>query len=94
MLSSVLLMWLRQHLPAGADAAASEGLGALLQSTTSASADGAFKGRFVGISDTAFQRVLLLTAAVSMLSLWWLPRLRELSPHDAASEPINAPSVH
>ncbi len=92
-LSSLLLMWLRQHLPVGAEAAASEGLGALLKSSTSASADGVtnttFKGRFVGISDTAFQHVMLLTAAVSMLSLWWLPRLPELSAHDAANDPVH-----
>jgi EmrB/QacA subfamily drug resistance transporter len=85
-LSSVLLMWLRQHLPAGAEGAASEGLGELLKSSTSASADGAFKGRFVGISDTAFQYVMLLTAAVSMLSLWWLPRLPELETEDSSHE--------
>jgi EmrB/QacA subfamily drug resistance transporter len=87
-LSSVLLMWLRQHLPAGAEGAASEGLGELLKSSTSASADGAFKGRFVGMSDTAFHYVMLLTAAVSMLSLWWLPRLPELSAQDAANESV------
>jgi EmrB/QacA subfamily drug resistance transporter len=85
-LSSVLLMWLRQHLPAGAEGAASEGLGELLKSSTSASADGAFKGRFVGISDTAFQYVMLLTSAVSMLSLWWLPRLPELETEDSSHE--------
>lgn len=83
-LSSVLLIWLRLHLPAGAVMADADGLGALLKSSTSASAGGAFKGRFVGISDTAFQYVMLLTAAVSMLSLWCLPRLPELSAHDAA----------
>jgi EmrB/QacA subfamily drug resistance transporter len=87
-LSSVLLMWLRQHLPAGADAAASEGLGALLKSSASSSADGSFKGRFVGISDTAFHYVMLLTVAVAMLSLWWLPRLPELSAHDATNESV------
>jgi EmrB/QacA subfamily drug resistance transporter len=96
-LSSVLLMWLRQHLPAGADAAASEGLGALLKSSTSASADGitktTFKGGFVGISDTAFQYVMLLTAAVSMLSLWWLPRLPDLGAHDGANDPVHVPTA-
>jgi hypothetical protein len=84
-LSSVLLMWLRQHLPAGAVMADAEGLGALLKSSTAASAVGSSKG----VDDTAFQYVMLLTAAVSMLSLWWLPRLPELSAHDATHESVN-----
>jgi EmrB/QacA subfamily drug resistance transporter len=86
-LSSVLLMWLRQHLPAGAEGAASEGLGALLKST--APGDGVAQGAFKDVDDTAFRYVMLLTAAVSMLSLWWLPRLPELSAHDAANDSVN-----
>ena len=88
-LSSVLLIWLRQHLPAGADAAASEGLGALLKSATATSAEVTIEGSFRGVDDTAFQYVMVLTAAVSMLSLWCLPRLPELSAHDAANDPVN-----
>ncbi len=77
-LSSVLLMWLREHLPAGAEAASSEGLGALLKSATAPAKDGVFKG----VDDTAFQYVMLLTAAVSLLALWWVPRLPELTSED------------
>jgi EmrB/QacA subfamily drug resistance transporter len=78
LLSSVLLMWLRQHLPAGAEAASSEGLGALLKSAAGSPKDGVFKG----VDDTAFQYVMLLTAAVSLLALWWVPRLPELVCED------------
>jgi EmrB/QacA subfamily drug resistance transporter len=85
-LSSVLLMWLRKHLPAGAEAASSEGLGALLKSATGSPANGVFKG----VDDTAFQYVMLLTAAVSLLALWWVPRLPELASEDV---PVKAVST-
>ena len=84
LLSSLLLMWLRAHtqvdLPAGAQAAAAEGLGALLKS-----ADG---GSFKAVDDAAFQYVVLLTAAVSMLALWWVRRLPELAPEPGAVEAV------
>jgi EmrB/QacA subfamily drug resistance transporter len=88
-LSSLLLMWLRQYLPAGVDGGASEGLGALLKSSAPASSGGMVQSAFRGVDDTAFQYVMLLTAAVAMLSLWWLPRLPELSAHDPAGESAN-----
>ncbi len=84
-LSSVLLMWLRDHLPSGAEAVSAEGLGALLKSAAASSASG---GAFKGVDDTAFQYVILLTAAVALLALWWVPRLPELTPEDAAVEAV------
>jgi len=85
-LSSVLLVWLRQHLPAAADGAVSEGLGALLKSAASTAMDGAapggVKAAVKGVNDSAFQYVMMLTAAVSLVSLWWLPRLPELGAQD------------
>ena len=86
-LSSLLLMWLRAHLPldvsanvpAGAEGA-TEGLGALLKSAS----DGGFKA----VDDAAFRYVVLITAAVSLLALWWVRRLPELAPEVTAVEAV------
>jgi EmrB/QacA subfamily drug resistance transporter len=85
-LSSMLLMWLRQYLPADAIGAQAEGLGALLKSANSSAVGGVFKG----VDDTAFHYVLLITASVASLAWWWLPRLPELSMNEAAANPTSS----
>ena len=81
-LSSVVLLLLREHLPAGVTSLDGEGLGQLLD----ASRDGQAAG-----SDAAFRWVMWLSAAVSMTSLWLVTRLPDLQLHDApgaANEPV------
>ena len=73
-LSSVVLSLLRDHLPAGVGSLDGEGLGRLL--------DASRAGHGLG-TDTAFQRVMWLSAGVSMLSLWLVTRLPDLQLHDA-----------
>ena len=75
-LSSVLLVLLRQHLPPGTHALDGEGLGRLL--------DAARTGRAGGVAgDAAFRQVMRLSAVVSLLSLWFVTRLPDLRLHDA-----------
>ena len=93
-LSSVLLIWMRQHLPVGALMTDAADLGALLKSASAAAGDGVLQRPFKGVDDAAFQYVMLLTAAVSVLSLWWLPRLPELSADDVPAKPVSVPTVH
>ena len=88
-LSSVLLMWLREYLPAGMTAP-TDGLGELLKSAAVSASAGAGKGAFKGVNDTAFQYVMFLTAAVSLLALWWVPRLPELAAEDAGATVVGA----
>ena len=77
-LSSVVLLLLREHLPAGVAALGAgpldgEGLGRLLDAARAGHA----------VSDAAFQQVMRLSAGVSMLSLWFVTRLPDLRLHDA-----------
>ena len=88
-LSSVLLMWLREYLPAGMTAP-TDGLGELLKSAAVSASAGAGKGAFKSVNDTAFQYVMFLTAAVSLLALWWVPRLPELAAEDAGATVVGA----
>jgi len=74
-LSSVVLLLLREHLPAGAGSLNGEGLGQLL--------DAARAGQAGSVGDAAFRHVLQLSAAVSLLSLWFVTRLPNLRLHDA-----------
>lgn len=77
-LSSVVLLLLRDHLPPGVTSLDSGGLGQLL--------DRAGSGKLgAGVVDLAFQRVMLLSAGISMLSLWFVTRLPDLRLHDAAT---------
>lgn len=73
-LSSVVLLLLREHLPAGVTSLDGEGLGQML--------DASRGGHALG-SDAAFQQVMWLSAAVSMASLWLVTRLPDLQLHDA-----------
>ena len=73
-LSSVVLLLLRDHLPAGVTSLDGEGLGQML--------DASRGGHALG-SDAAFQKVMWLSAAVSMVSLWLVTRLPDLQLHDA-----------
>ena len=75
-LSSVVLLLLRGHLPAGVSSLDGEGLGKLL--------DAARGGHALG-SDAAFKQVMWLSAAVSTVSLWLVTRLPDLQVHDAPS---------
>lgn len=77
-LSSVVLLLLRDHLPAGMTSLAGEGLGRLLDRVGSGQAG-------AGVDDRAFQHVMLIAAGVSMLSLWFVTRLPDLRLHDAGS---------
>ena len=81
-LSSVVLLQLRGHLPAGVTSPGrsgldGEGLGRLL--------DAAHAGHAGGIGDAAFQQVMRLSAVVSMLSLWFVTRMPDLQLHDASA---------
>jgi len=77
-LSSVVLLLLRDHLPPGVTSLDSGGLGQLL--------DRAGSGKLgAGVVDLAFQRVMLLSAGISMLSLWFVTWLPDLRLHDAAT---------
>jgi MFS family permease len=74
-LSSVVLLLLKSHLPAGVHSLDGEGLGRLLDATRG--------GHAVSASDSAFQQVMRLSAVVSMLSLWLVTRMPDLQVHDA-----------
>lgn len=76
-LSSVVLLLLKSHLPAGVTSLDGEGLGRLL--------DAAHDGRGNGASDVAFRQVMWLSAGVSAVSLWLVTRLPDLRLHDAAA---------
>ena len=81
-LSSVVLLLLRDHLPAGVQSLDGEGLGALLDASRSGHASAA-------LSDGAFRSAMLLSAAVSLSSLWfvtWLPNLRLLDAPAAVKD--------
>jgi EmrB/QacA subfamily drug resistance transporter len=73
-LSSVVLLQLRGHLPAGVTSLDGEGLGQLLDASRGGQAAG---------SDAAFAQVMWLAAAMSMPSLWFVRRLPDLRLHDA-----------
>jgi MFS family permease len=74
-LSSVVLLLLREHLPAGIESLDAEGLGQLI--------DASRAGHGAPASDVAFQRVMWLSAGISVLSLWFAARLPDLRLHDA-----------
>jgi EmrB/QacA subfamily drug resistance transporter len=75
--SVVLLLLLREHLPAGVQSLDAEGLGALLDASRS--------GHSVAASDGAFRKVMLLSGLVSLGSLWFVTRLPDLRLHDASA---------
>jgi EmrB/QacA subfamily drug resistance transporter len=79
-MSSVVLLLLRAHLPAGVASAGGgldgDGLGRLLD---------AARGTGAGISDAPFRQVMWLGAGVSLVSLWLVARLPDLRLHDAPS---------
>ncbi len=74
-LSSVALLLLREHLPPGARSLDGAGLGQLLDAARAGQAGGA-------IGDAAFRQVMRLSAAVSLLSLWFVTWLPDLRLHD------------
>jgi EmrB/QacA subfamily drug resistance transporter len=74
-LSSVLLLLLQAHLPAGVSGLGAEGLGGLI--------DAARGGAGGGIGDAAFRQVMWLGAAVSAVSIGFVMRMPDLSLHDA-----------
>ena len=79
-LSSVVLLLLRGQLPPGVDALDGEGLGRLLDAARSGS------GQVDAmLGDTAFRQVLRLSAALSLVSLWFVSRLPDLRLHDTPS---------
>jgi len=78
-LSSVTLLLLRAHLPAGVNSLDGEGLGQLIDA-----ARGGLAG--AGASDAAFRSVMRLSALVSLASLWFVMRLPDLRLHDAPGE--------
>ena len=82
-LSSVVLLLLRAQLPAGVHALDAEGLGRLLDAARGATTGG-------GVDDTAFRHVLWLSAAVSLVSLWFVTQLPDLRLHDAPAAASNA----
>ena len=76
-LSSVVLLLLRNDLPPGVTSLDGEGLGRLLDAARGAALAGA------PASDAAFRHVMWLSAGVSLLSLWFVGRLPDLRLHDA-----------
>ncbi|MES2992897.1 MAG: MDR family MFS transporter [Pseudomonadota bacterium] len=78
-LSSVVLLLLREHLPAGVQGLDAEGLGQLIDASRGAHGTPA--------NDAAFQRVMWLSAAVSLVSLWFVTRLPDLRLHDTHAAP-------
>jgi EmrB/QacA subfamily drug resistance transporter len=74
-LSSVVLLALREHLPAGVSSLDGEGLGQLLDASRSGHAS-------AGLSDAAFRTVMQLSAVISLASLWFVTRLPDLRLHD------------
>ena len=79
-LSSVVLLLLRDHLPPGMASLGSEGLGAMLDAARAA------QGTAMQ-SDAAFRRVMFVSGAISLLSIWLATRLPDLQLHDAAPKP-------
>lgn len=75
-LSSVALLLLRGHLPAGVTSLGAEGLGAMLDAARAARASSTQ-------SDSAFRQVMWVSAAVSMISLWLVTRLPDVRLHEA-----------
>ncbi len=75
-LSSVLLLLLREQLPAGATALGAEGLGQLLGVARAAHGAG---------GDAAFRAVMFLSAGVTLASCWFVTRLPDLRLHGAAA---------
>ena len=75
-LSSVALLLLRGHLPAGVTSLGGEGLGAMLDAARAA--HGASMG-----SDGAFRQVMHVSAVVSLISLWLVTRLPDIRLHEA-----------
>ncbi|MEO8805061.1 MAG: MDR family MFS transporter [Burkholderiaceae bacterium] len=84
-LSSVALLLLRGHLPAGVSSLGGEGLGAML--------DAARAGHGTSMqSDGAFRQVMFVSATVSMISLWLVTRLPDVRLHDAAGAEAQTPA--
>ena len=81
-LSSVVLLQLRGHLPAGVRSLDGEGLGQLLDAARSAPAS--------GLSDAPFRHVMQLSALVSLISLWFVTRLPDLRLNDAPVAVVEA----
>ncbi len=81
-LSSVALLLLRRHLPAGVNSLGDAGLGAMLDAARSAQGT-AIQGMPMQ-SDRAFRQVTLVSAVVSLTSLWLITRLPAIRLHDAA----------
>ena len=75
-LSSVVLLLLKTHLPAGVESLDGEGLGRLLDAS---------HGGGTGTGDGPFRQVMWLAGAVSLVSLWLVTKLPDLRLHDVPS---------
>jgi len=84
-LSSVALLLLRGHLPAGVTSLGGEGLGAMLDAARAA------RGMSMQ-SDSAFRQVMFVSAGVSMVALWMVTRLPDVRLHDAAAAEAQTPA--
>jgi EmrB/QacA subfamily drug resistance transporter len=73
-LSSVVLLMLRGHLPPGVQSLDGEGLGQLLDASRGDHA--------VAVSDSAFRFVMRLSAVISLLSFWPVSKLPDLHLHE------------
>ena len=86
-LSAITLLLLRDHLPASAALPGGDGLASMLESAA----------RSHGVSslrDAAFRRVMQVSAAVSMVSLWLVTRLPDVRLHEVgAGAPTAADAV-
>ncbi len=76
-LSSVLLLLLREHLPAGANAPGLDGFAQLFEMSRAGHSA-------AGAGDAAFRQVSWLAAAGSLASLWFVSWLPDLRLHDTA----------
>jgi EmrB/QacA subfamily drug resistance transporter len=85
-LSSVVLLLLRQHLPADVQSLDGEGLGRLLDASRSGAASGL-------VGDQAFQWVMRLSALISLPAIWFVSRLPDLRMHDSAHDTSRAPAT-
>lgn len=75
-LSSVVLWLLRGHLPDAVPTAAADALAALFDRTASGGTP---------VSDAAFRQVMWISAAVALVSLWFVARLPDVRLHEATA---------
>ena len=92
-LSALVLLLLREHLPAGVTALDADGLGRLLDAARASAARPPGAAGALGAplaADAAFRTVLRVSAVVSLASLWFVTRLPDLRFDDAPAAPRDA----